>query len=155
MLAAAPALGALSDPLRIRAVRLLAREPLHELARGARHVRLVQHDDDRDPAPAQLAEDALLDAFHADPRPEQRRAIAAALGRAGGRAALALLERIGLRPLRDLTPAVLGGFIAESSHLGRTGLRDRCGVLRVFLRYLHRERLGDGQFLRRFPCTLF
>ncbi len=53
----------------------------------------------------------------------------------------AYLERIRLRHLRDLTPAVLGGFIAESTHLGRTGLRDRCGVLRVFLRYLHRERL--------------
>jgi site-specific recombinase XerD len=53
----------------------------------------------------------------------------------------AYLDRIGLRHLRDLTPAVLGGFIAESTHLGRTGLRDRCGVLRVFLRYLHRERL--------------
>lgn len=51
------------------------------------------------------------------------------------------LDRILLRRLRDLTPAVLGGFIAESTHLGRTGLRDRCGVLRVFLRYLHRERL--------------
>jgi len=51
------------------------------------------------------------------------------------------LGRIELRLLRDLTPVVLGGFIAESTHLGRTGLRDRCGVLRVFLRYLHRERL--------------
>ncbi len=53
----------------------------------------------------------------------------------------AYLDQIRLRHLRDLTPAVLGGFIAESTHLGRTGLRDRCGVLRVFLRYLHRERL--------------
>lgn len=50
------------------------------------------------------------------------------------------LDRLQLRDLRDLTPVILGGFIAESSHLGRTGLRDRCGVLRVFLRYLRRER---------------
>jgi site-specific recombinase XerD len=53
----------------------------------------------------------------------------------------AYVDRIKLRHLRDLTPAVLGGFIAESTNLGRIGLRDRCGVLRVFLRYLHRERL--------------
>lgn len=54
----------------------------------------------------------------------------------------AYLDRIGLTELSALSPAVLGAFVAERSRrLGRTSLRDLCGVVRVFLRYLHRERL--------------
>jgi site-specific recombinase XerD len=53
----------------------------------------------------------------------------------------AYLERIQLLDLGELSPAVLGAFLAESGHLSRTSLRNRCGVLRVFLRYLHREGL--------------
>jgi site-specific recombinase XerD len=53
----------------------------------------------------------------------------------------AYLERICLLDLGALSPAVLGAFLADSAHLSRTSLRDRCGVLRVFLRYLHREGL--------------
>ena len=53
----------------------------------------------------------------------------------------AYLERIHLLDLGALSPAVLGAFLADSAHLSRTSLRDRCGVLRVFLRYLHREGL--------------
>ena len=54
----------------------------------------------------------------------------------------AYLERVGCRDLAALSPPVLGAFVAESaSHLCATSVRGRCGVLRVFLRYLHRERL--------------
>jgi site-specific recombinase XerD len=53
------------------------------------------------------------------------------------------LQGLGLHDFAALSPAVLGGFIAESSRrLGRSGLRNRCGVLRVFLRYLAREGLA-------------
>ena len=34
--------------------------------------------------------------------------------------------------------------------IGKTSLRDRCGVLRVFLRYLHRE----GRLPRDLSCTV-
>jgi integrase/recombinase XerD len=52
------------------------------------------------------------------------------------------LHRIGLTDLSALSPAVLGAFVVERSRkLGRTSVRDLCGVVRVFLRYLHRERL--------------
>lgn len=54
----------------------------------------------------------------------------------------AYLRRIDLQDLRALSPAVLSAFIADSSRSLRwAGLRNRCGVLRVFLRYLARERL--------------
>ena len=50
------------------------------------------------------------------------------------------LRGIELHDLRALSPAVLGAFVADrSAHLGRTSLRNLCGVVRVFLRYLHRE----------------
>ena len=50
------------------------------------------------------------------------------------------LRGIELHDLRALSPAVLGAFVADrSAHLGRTRLRNLCGVVRVFLRYLHRE----------------
>jgi site-specific recombinase XerD len=52
------------------------------------------------------------------------------------------LRTLDLLDLAALSPAVLGGFIAERSRrLRRPGLRNRCGVLRVFLRYLTREGL--------------
>ena len=50
------------------------------------------------------------------------------------------LRRIGC-DLAGLSPPILGAFIAESRALSTTSKRSRCGVLRVFLRYLHRERL--------------
>lgn len=53
------------------------------------------------------------------------------------------LHGLDLHDFAALSPAVLGGFVAESSRrIGRSGLRNRCGVLRVFLRYLARERLA-------------
>ena len=52
------------------------------------------------------------------------------------------LKRIGLDALSDLTPPILTAFVADSSpRRGRTGVRDLCGVLRAFLRYLGREQL--------------
>ncbi len=50
------------------------------------------------------------------------------------------LERIGLQDLGALAPAVVSAFVTDqSSGLGRTSMRDLCGTLRVFLRYLQRE----------------
>jgi site-specific recombinase XerD len=52
------------------------------------------------------------------------------------------LARVGLDELADLSPAVLGAFVAErSTQLGRTAMRDLCSTLRVFLRYLYREQI--------------
>lgn len=50
------------------------------------------------------------------------------------------LREIGLENLPALSPVVVSGFLTDRSReLHRTGVRDRCGVLRVFLRYLHRQ----------------
>lgn len=50
------------------------------------------------------------------------------------------LRRIQLNDLSALSPVILSSFITETGQgIGKTSLRDRCGVLRVFLRYLHRE----------------
>lgn len=52
------------------------------------------------------------------------------------------LASIDLEDLADLTPAILGAFVAErSTQLGHTALRGLCSALRVFLRYLYREDL--------------
>lgn len=51
------------------------------------------------------------------------------------------LARIKLRRLRDLSATILSAFVVErATTLGKCGVRDTCGTLRVFLRYLHRER---------------
>lgn len=52
----------------------------------------------------------------------------------------AYLRDIGIVDLRALSSVVVSGFLTDRSrHLQRTGVRDRCGVLRVFLRFLHRQ----------------
>lgn len=52
------------------------------------------------------------------------------------------LSSIGVEKLEDLSPPVLSGFTVEfSQRVGWASLRDACGVVRVFLRYLYRERL--------------
>src|SRR4051794_1004086 len=53
----------------------------------------------------------------------------------------AYLQRIGVRSLGELSPAVLSAFIVERSAAGlaKSTVRDSAGVLRVFLRYAHRE----------------
>ncbi len=55
----------------------------------------------------------------------------------------AYLNRIGVSHLGELSPAVLSAFVVErgASGMARTTIRDTCGVLRVFLRYAHREGL--------------
>lgn len=58
------------------------------------------------------------------------------------RAFAAYLTDSRLEQLLTLSPAAVTGFLTERSHgLKRSTLRARCAVLRVFLRYLHRERL--------------
>ncbi|MFQ5859620.1 MAG: site-specific integrase [Anaerolineae bacterium] len=52
------------------------------------------------------------------------------------------LCRRGVNGFGPLSPAVLSGFVTEQSRrLAKTSVRDLCGVVRVFLRYLHREQL--------------
>ena len=53
----------------------------------------------------------------------------------------AYLARIGVRSLQELSPTVLSAFVIEraSAGLARSTVRDNVGVLRVFLRYAHRE----------------
>jgi len=53
----------------------------------------------------------------------------------------AYLERTGIDDLARLSPTVLGGFIAEyaAPRVSWTTVRNACGILRVFLRYLNRE----------------
>jgi integrase/recombinase XerD len=53
------------------------------------------------------------------------------------------LDRIGITGPAELSPAILSAFVAERSEAGlaRTTVRTICGVLRVFLRYAHRQEL--------------
>jgi integrase/recombinase XerD len=53
----------------------------------------------------------------------------------------AYLERTGIEDLARLSPTVLSGFIAEYAppRVAWSTVRNACGTLRVFLRYLHRE----------------
>jgi site-specific recombinase XerD len=54
----------------------------------------------------------------------------------------AYLDGIGCHEVAAISAPILGGFVTESAgHLCPTSVRDRCGVLRVFLRYLYREGL--------------
>jgi site-specific recombinase XerD len=57
----------------------------------------------------------------------------------------AYLDRVGVGQLDDLSPSLLSAFVAERRGAGlvKTTVRGTCGVLRVFLRYAHREgRIG-------------
>lgn len=55
----------------------------------------------------------------------------------------AYLDRIGVRQLGELSPALLNAFVAERAAAGmaRTTVRDACAAVRVLLRYAHREGL--------------
>jgi site-specific recombinase XerD len=57
------------------------------------------------------------------------------------------LEGVGVAGLRELSPALLSAFVAErcGAGLAKTTVRESCGVLRVFLRYAHREGLVRGE----------
>jgi len=50
------------------------------------------------------------------------------------------IERVGVRDVAHLTPLILSGFTADyGPRVAWSTLRNACGTLRVFLRYLHRE----------------
>lgn len=53
----------------------------------------------------------------------------------------AYLGRIGIQRLDELSPVVLSSYVVEraGSGLARSSVRDSAGVLRVFLRYAHRQ----------------
>ena len=53
----------------------------------------------------------------------------------------AYLRRIDVVSIRDLSPAILSAFVVEraAAGLAKSTVRDSAGVLRVFLRYVHRE----------------
>lgn len=53
----------------------------------------------------------------------------------------AYLQRIGVERIGELSPTILSAFVVEraSTGLAKSTVRDGCGVLRVFLRYAHRE----------------
>lgn len=53
----------------------------------------------------------------------------------------AYLRRIGMESIKDLSPAIVSAFVVEraASGLAKSTVRDGAGVLRVFLRYAHRE----------------
>ncbi|MHB1490324.1 MAG: tyrosine-type recombinase/integrase [Cellulomonas sp.] len=53
----------------------------------------------------------------------------------------AYLRRIRVESIQELSPAILSAFVVEraSAGLSRSTVRDGAGVLRVFLRYAHRE----------------
>lgn len=53
----------------------------------------------------------------------------------------AYLARIGVRSLGELSPPILSAYIVERAGAGlaKSTVRDSAGVLRVFLRYAHRE----------------
>lgn len=53
----------------------------------------------------------------------------------------AYLRRIGVERIEELSPTILSAFVVEraSTGLAKTTVRDGCGVLRVFLRYAHRQ----------------
>jgi len=55
----------------------------------------------------------------------------------------AYLVRVGVSHLGEVSATLLSAFVAERAATGmaRTSIRDGCGVLRVFLRYAHREGL--------------
>jgi site-specific recombinase XerD len=58
----------------------------------------------------------------------------------------AYLRRIGVESIRELSPAILSAFVVERSAAGlaKSTVRAGAGVLRVFLRYAHREGVLAG-----------
>jgi integrase/recombinase XerD len=52
------------------------------------------------------------------------------------------LRRLGVSSLTELSPALLASFVVDTApKLARTGKRDLCGMIRVFLRFCHRQRV--------------
>jgi integrase/recombinase XerD len=66
----------------------------------------------------------------------------------------AYLSRIGLKDLARVSPKVLSGFVADyGPRVAWPTLRNACGTLRVFVRYLYREQVlaKDLSRLVEFP----
>jgi site-specific recombinase XerD len=63
----------------------------------------------------------------------------------------AYLKRVGNSDWSALTPALLSAFVVESAQLSPAGVTARSGTLRVFLRYLHRERFIATDLSRAVP----
>jgi site-specific recombinase XerD len=54
------------------------------------------------------------------------------------------LKRVGVSSLSELSPQLLSSFVVETApKFAPNTRRDLCGVIRTFLRYLHRERILD------------
>ena len=52
------------------------------------------------------------------------------------------LKQSGVSSLTELSPALLASFVVDTApKLARTGKRDLCGVIRVFLRFCHRQQV--------------
>ena len=52
------------------------------------------------------------------------------------------LKRLSVTSLTELSPALLAAFVVDTApKLARTGKRDLCGMIRVFLRFCHRQRV--------------
>ena len=52
------------------------------------------------------------------------------------------LKRSGVTSLTELSPALLASFVVDTApKLARTGKRDLCGMIRVFLRFCHRQQV--------------
>lgn len=52
------------------------------------------------------------------------------------------LKRLGVNSLTELSPALLAAYVVDTApKLARTGKRDLCGMMRVFLRFCHRQRV--------------
>src|SRR5215813_12758101 len=51
------------------------------------------------------------------------------------------LHRIGCQKLGELSPPVLSAFVTENAGFSRPTMTGLCSALRVFLRYLHREKI--------------
>ena len=58
----------------------------------------------------------------------------------------AYLQRIGVESIQDLSPAILSAFVVERAGAGlaKSTVSGSAGVLRVFLRYAHREGVLGG-----------
>jgi site-specific recombinase XerD len=56
------------------------------------------------------------------------------------------LRRVGLESIQELSPAILSAYSVERARAGlaKSTVRDGAGVLRVFLRYAHREGVLKG-----------
>jgi site-specific recombinase XerD len=53
-------------------------------------------------------------------------------------------HRIGLHSVKELSPTILSGFVADNKErLGKSAMTSVCSSIRIFLKFLYRERLID------------